>query len=164
MFKPLINAVPSDFEIDGANPRPTITIPLAISEDGRQWIAVEARLWPGSWLGVDCYEFKFAIIHFDSVQGEPAVIFDRYLAEGYLSSVKHLVMPCVCSAAQTLVSVVQPEVIYRATYWTRPPEKSLSKHQMITDTLKAAGYDEAPAGTDSYGRRYWLMTKSGGVT
>lgn len=161
MFDPLIDQIPDAFAIEGRGARPTITIPLAASENGNQWVALEVRLWPAYWRGVECHEFKFAIIYFDDELGEPAVIFDRNMAAGYVERVRHLVMPCVCAAAKELVKSIQPSVIYRATYFAQPPEKSLSKHQMITDMLENAGYEIAQAGTDVYGRQFWLMTRHG---
>jgi hypothetical protein len=163
VFTPLIDTVPIDIEVDLSQSRPTITIPLAASENGRQWVAVEARLWPCYWRGVKCHEFKFAIIFFDDDTEAPAVIFDRNMAEGYVGLVRSLIMPCVRSAAEALVRAVQPDVIYRATYLARPPEKSLPKHHMITDTLERAGYEVAQTGTDQYGRQFWIMTKLGGA-
>lgn len=160
MFKPILDSVPSEFEI-GGDGRPTVTIPLAASPDGNQWVALEVRLWPAFWRGVASHEFKFAIVHFDETDGGPAVIFDRNMASGYLENVRELVMPCVCAAAQTLILSVRPDVIYRATYLTRPPPKSLSKHQMITKLIESMGYYVAQSETDGQGRLFWVMIKQG---
>jgi hypothetical protein len=161
VFEPLIEEIPSEFEVEGGDGRPTVTIPLAASEDGDKWVAVEVRLWPCHLWGVECHEFKFAIIYFDDADGEPAVIYDRNMAAGYLESVHQMVMPCVCAAARALIAAVQPDVIYRATYLCRPPEKSLSKHHMVTDAIRSVGYDVAQSETDGHGRVFWVMIKHG---
>lgn len=161
MFEPLIDEVPNEFEIEGLCGRPTVTIPLAASEDGYRWVAAEARLWPCHWRGVDCHEFKFAVIYFDDSDGEPAVIFDRNMAFGYVGSVRHLVMPCVCAAAKALIEAVQPDVIYRATYFCRPPEKSLKKHHMVTKAIEDMGYHVAQSEMDGHGRVFWVMIGRG---
>lgn len=161
MFQPVIEAVPSKLEIVRSGSNFTITVPLVASEDGRRWAGVEVRLLSCSWQGVSAHEFQFVIAVFDKESDEPRDIFDRDLAAGYVDQVRSLVMPCVLKAAETLVKSVQPDVIYRATYATRPPDKSLSKHEMITDIIASIGYGVAQRGTDRYGRRFWLMIKDG---
>jgi hypothetical protein len=161
VLNPVIDAVPASFEIVSEGERHTVTIPLGASEDGLRWVAIEVRLWGGHWRGHPIHEFKFAIIYFDEDVGEPAEIFDRYMAASHLESVRHLVMPCVCEAAEALIGKVQPEVIYRATYATRPPEKALGKHKMITDTIAKLGYQVAQEGMDPQVRHYWLMIRNG---
>lgn len=138
-----------------------MTIPLAQNGDGSELVAIEVRLWPAHWRGVSCHEFKFAIVIFDTDTNEPAVIFDRNMASGYVGKTRDLIMPCVCAAAKALVEAVNPHVVYRATYLARPPEKSLPKHHLITDTLLELGYETAQAETDVYGRQFWLMIRDG---
>lgn len=99
------------------------------------------------------------VAQFTDASADPVVIFDRNMAAGYIESVRHLVMPSVLEAAGVLVDAVKPEVIYRATYSTQPPEKSLSKHQMITDMIVSSGYEVVQTGTDQHRRAYWVMTK-----
>jgi hypothetical protein len=161
VFSPLIDEIPNDLEIDGIGGRPTVTIPLAASDDGSQWVAVEVRLWPWRVNGVECHTFKFAIVHFDDAASEPAVIFDRNMAAGYLEAVRHLVMPSVCAAARALVEAVQPDVIYRATYFCKPPDKSMPKHNMVTEAIRSAGYKLSQSETDGHGRVFWVMIRHG---
>ena len=161
MFEPLLDTIPSEFDIDGIGGRPTVTIPLAVSEDGYQWVALEVRLWPCHWRGVACHEFKFAIIHFDHEVGEPAVIFDRNMVAGYIESVRRFVMPLVCAAARSLIDAVQPDVIYRATYVCRPAQNALAKHHMVTEAIENLGYKTAQSETDGHGRVFWVMTRNG---
>lgn len=161
MFRPIVDCVQSAFEINSQGARHTVTVPLALGDDEAQWVGVETRLWGGHWHGVTVHEFKFAIIHFDEATGVSADIFDRYLAAGFLTSVRQLVLPTVCAAAEALISHVRPQVIYRATYVTRPPEKSLLKHRIITDTIVRAGYEVIREGIDGHLRRFWIMQASG---
>ena len=161
MLNPIISGVPTNLEIITEGARNTITIPLAQSEDGSIWVAVEARLWGGHWRGTEVHEFKFVIIVYDDETGDSIEIFDRYMAAGYLGCVRGLVMPCVCGAAEALMKGVQPPVIYRATYITQPGKKELCKHQMITDTIVRIGYEIIQEGTDGLFRRFWIMTRNG---
>jgi hypothetical protein len=160
-LQPLIDAVPDDLVIRTEGERHSITIPVAASDDGLKWVAIEVRLWGGHWCGHAVHEFKFAIIYLDDEDGQPVEIFDRYMAAGYLESVRPLVMPCVCAGARELVRKVQPNVIYRGTYTTRPSEKALGKHHMITDTIAKEGYEVIQEGTDSQARHYWIMAPTG---
>ena len=163
MLIPIADADRAGLEVRSKGGRHTITVPLATDLDGTRWVAVEARLWGGHWRGVEVHEFKFAIIHFDSVMGEPVEIFDRYLAAGYLESVRRLVLPTACAAAEALIAHVRPRVIYRATYVTRPPEKALLKHRIITDTIVRSRYEVVLEGTDGHHRHFWIMTMTGDV-
>lgn len=161
MFQALINEIPDSFEFDAGCSRPTITIPLTSSEDGRHLVALEVRLWAGHWHGVDCHEFKFAIVVYDERDDEPMTIFNRQLAASYVEPVREMVMPCVQAAACELVSRVQPSVIYRATYFTNPPEKSLPKHHMVTETLESLGYEVVQEELDGHQRHFWVMIRAG---
>jgi hypothetical protein len=161
VYLPVLDSVPPSFEVDRDRTRANVTLPLTMSADGLEQIALEVRLWRGHWTGIEMHEFKFVIIRLNTVTGEIEEIFDRHSAAPYIAEVRGLVLPCVCAAARALIAAVAPKVIYRATYLTRPPEKSLPKHQMITDTIVDLGYGVLQDGTDSNRRRFWLMTKSG---
>lgn len=161
MFKGLIESVPGELEIIASGHLHTVTIPLAASADGLSWAAAEIRLISKSWCGVAVHELKFLILVFDAEADEPEEIYDRYKASPYVGPVRELVLPCVCAAARALIEAVQPSVIYRATFATRHTDKSLEKHQIITDTIEKLGYGSATEGTDGYNRKFWVMVRDG---
>jgi len=161
VFIPVLHSVPGKFTIHSDGGRTSVTIPLTTREDDDVQVALDVRLWRAYWHGVAMHEFKFAIVVRDAVTDEIAEIFDRNAAADYIAPVRRLVLPCVCSAAKALVETVRPDVIYRATYLTRPPPDTLSKHRIITDTIVELGYQVLRDGTDPHGRRFWLMAKSG---
>ncbi len=74
-------------------------------------------------------------------------------AAPYVAAVRDLVMPCVCAAARALIAAVASDVISRATYFTHPPGKSMTKHQKVTDTIADMGYKTLDDGVDPHGRR-----------
>jgi hypothetical protein len=101
---------------------------------------------------------------YDERIGEAEEIWDRDLASGYVESVRHLVMECVCQATKVLVEAVQPEVIMMRTWTERPHPKSLTKYDLITDMLdNDLGYRVTRQGSGPTGRRFWVIEKVGDV-
>lgn len=160
MFIPAIEAVPDEYEVCEAGSEYSVLTPLAVSEDGYQLVAVETRLLPEA---AGEYELKFCIAVLDESSDEPFRIFDPRMALGYLpDEVRPLVMQCVCRAIKELIRCVQPRVIHRVTFATRPSEKALEKHHLITDTVQASGLAHVETGTDDFHRKFWRMSKDGG--
>lgn len=161
LFVPLIDAIPEEYEVCGPDPDYSVLTPLA-AEDELRLVAVETRLLPYDVGDVLEHELKFCIAVLDEETEEVFRIFDRHMAVGYLpDSVRPLVMGCVCRAVEELVRHVQPHVISRVTFTTRPDDKALEKHQMITDTLVTLGLSVQETGTDEFNRTFWRMTKDG---
>lgn len=156
MFVP-VEPVPGDLIVNGD----TITIALSMSDDQLRHVALEVRLSVMGWRGVTMHDISFLIVVLDAATGSAEEIYDRDKAAEYVKPVKDLVMDCVCKAAQALVRSVQPDVIHMVTCTTRPPEKSLFKYRMITDTLENEGFEVIQSDVDPYDRRFWIMAKVG---
>jgi hypothetical protein len=157
---PVIDCVPDEYEVCGPSPEYSVLTPLAVSEDGYQLVAVETRLLPDN---SDEYELKFCIAVLDESSEDPFRIFDPRMAQGYIpDEVRSLVMPCVCGAIRELIRCVQPRVIHRVTFVTRPDEKALEKHHLITDTVQSSGLTHVETGTDRFERKFWRMSRNGG--
>lgn len=157
-----VEEFPRDFEVCGEGEDYSVLTPLAMSDDGYRMVAVETRLLGYIADGDAEHEFKFCISVLDLETMEPFRIFDRDMSEGYLpTEVRGWVIPCVVEAAKALYAAVQPRVICRVTNATRPPDKALVKHQMITDTFVQLGLRVEDEGTDRFGRKYWRMRSDG---
>jgi hypothetical protein len=162
LFIPVIEEVPRKVEVCGPDPDYAVVIPLAASDDGYRLVALEVRLLPYEWEGSFEHEFKFSIAVLDEDDEQPFRVFDRDMAKGYLPhEVRHLILPCVGVAIEALVRAVQPEVICRVTHASRPPDKALRKHHMVTDTLVGLGFRVQETGTDRFGRQFWRMSRKG---
>lgn len=162
MFVPALDQVPDHFEVEGPDPNYWVLTLLAVSEDEIRDVAVRTMLIPFTHEDEAAHELKFEIVIAGDEADEVFVTQDRFMARGYLpDEVLPLVMPCVCGAIRALVGTVQPAVIYRVTNATQPPDKALTKHQMVTETLVDLDFQVQDSGTDDFGRQFWVMTQVG---
>jgi hypothetical protein len=160
MFVPLIDDVPGEFQVVDVEGEYQVLTAIAESEDGIRIVSILTSLIPFEHNGAQAHELKFGI----SVSGDEAdeafVLYQRDMAIGFIpKEIRHLVMPCVCRAIEALVGVVRPSAVYRVTKAISPPEKALSKHHMITDTLLRLGYIVQETGRDRFNRVYWILTE-----
>ena len=106
------------------------------------------------------HEFQFAISVTDFETDEVFETCERDMAKGYIpEEVRKRVMECVCKAIPSLVESVKPEAIYRGTKATRPPEKALKKHDLVTEGFQECGFEITQQGTDRASRQFWLMER-----
>ena len=161
MFVPALQQVPDDYDVEVSGPNFWVLTLLAVSEDETKEVAVRTLLMPFTYDGVTAHELKFEIVIAGDEADEVFVTQDRFMARGYLPlEVIPVVMPCVCGAIGALIEAVQPTVIY-VTKATRPPDKALMKHQMVTERLVELDFEVQVSGTDEFGRQFWVMTQLG---
>lgn len=140
--------------------RYSVYTPIAVSEDERRSVAVLTSLYPFEENGFLIHDFHFAIAVTDFDNEEVFETYDRDMAKGYIpEGARPRVMECVCRAIPTLVEYVNPQAIYRVTKATRPPEKALKKHDLVTEGFQDCGFEITQRGTDATSREYWVMER-----
>lgn len=142
-------------------------VPIALCADTDRLIAISCEL---VWMTHDgqvpavqeFHEFSFAIMVIDrSGIEEPFSTQDRTIARRYLPEASvGRVMPIVLWSLEALVRNVDPEILYRVTKSQNPPQKSLAKHNLVTNFLGEMGYEIVEVGTDRFLRTYWVMARS----
>jgi hypothetical protein len=162
VFLPVI--APDEFEVVFKDSelgwRYSVLVPLAISDDERRLVGVLTSLYPFEEQGVQMHEFQFAISVADLETEEAFETYQRDIAKGFIpDEVRPLVIEIVCSTIPTLVEHVQPMSIYRVTNATRPPEKALRKHEMVTKRFQDCGFEITQRGADRAGREFWVMER-----
>lgn len=164
MFVP-VDPIPCDctvvFEEDSpAGPRFSVLTPVAASDDERRLVAVLTSLYPYEEDGYPMHEFQFAISVTDFETDEVFETCERDMARGYLpTDVAPRVMDCVLAAIPALVEHVQPVAIYRVTKATRPPDKALVKHKLVTSRFQECGFEITQSGTERAAREFWVMER-----
>lgn len=164
MFVP-VDPIPSEcvviFEDDSpAGARFSVITPIAASDDKRRMVAVLTSLYPFEEQGCPMHEFQFAISVTDLEADEVFETCERDMAKGYIpDEVRSRVMECVCAAIPALVEHVQPTAIYRVTKATRPPQKALDKHELVTRRFQKCGFEITQRGTERAAREFWVMER-----
>ena len=159
MFVP-VQVIPTDYSVEFDDERFSVLTPIAASEDGRRKVAVLTSLYPFEQEGHSFHEFQFAISVTDLETDEVFETCERDMAKGYIpDAVRDCVMDSVCAAISALVEEVQPVAIYRVTKATRPPEKALKKHDLVTQRFQDCGFRVTQRGTDRAAREFWVLER-----
>jgi hypothetical protein len=86
---------------------------------------------------------------------------DRDSAFSYIpSECRSEIMNLVKLGCYELVHLIAPNVIYRVTKSANLAPKILAKHNLLTAVLENLGYEIVDAGTDRFGRWFWLMGRT----
>jgi hypothetical protein len=168
MFKPLIDSCPDSIPVDyDENEAAYRTVVDVAKCDVTQRIvsvfcelAHTRNFRPIS--AIYCFhEFSFHI-YVRSIDGSELSIFtqNRQIARNYIPNIViPLIMKIVIGSCNALITEAQPEAIYRVTKTIFPNEKSMFKHDLVTNCLYALGYSLLETGADQFGRTYWAMAR-----
>ena len=155
-----LEKIPTDLCVEFDGERHYIATPIAESEDSRRKVEVLTSLYPFQRDGYPFHEFQFAIAVTDLETDEVFETCERDMAKGYIpDDARNDVMGCVCAAIPALVEEVQPVAIYRVTKATRPPEKALKKHDLVTQRFQECGFRVTQRGTDRVAREFWVLER-----
>jgi hypothetical protein len=140
-----------------------IVIPVAEDKSSGFVVSVVSQLALTIMEDEDVSEFSFWIaIHCADGTAESFDTQDRDVAFRYIPpEVRPLVMELVRTSMAELVADGIPRLIYRVTKEAGLPEKALTKHHLLTETLENIGYFVKKQGTDFCNRHYWLMEREG---
>lgn len=165
IFEEDVEDIPADLNLLHTDGCHFFRIPIAESEDGRWLVNIDIGYretfgeCPCEGVNpIDFAMFGFEITFFDQQLGTMFQTMDPRQAKcGIPDEVRPTLVEIARKCYLELVSIANPQYIYRFTWLGQPNENALKKHQSCTETLMQAGYSVLKEGTNKYGCKFWLL-------
>jgi hypothetical protein len=161
VFKPIYD-IAEIGEIELVGDQASITTSLLVCHETSRMLQLVCRLDLSFSSSMDVgyfheFSFELAMLSLDG-SSEDFTTQDRDIVRKYLPQecVKD-VLPLVERNCRALIERFAPNTIYIVTKDRNPPEKAMEKHLLITKAIENAGYYVLDAGTDPFGRCFWLL-------
>jgi hypothetical protein len=165
MFKPVDGYPDVASEIDTEDGIIRAIAPIAVCKATNRRVSVmsELKLGRSSEDEHDIHELSFSIVvtYGDEYHEGPFSTQDRRIAKNYIPEIcRSDILKQVAIQYSELISIKKPEYIYRVTKSRSNTEKSIRKHNFLTETIIGCGYRVSESGVDEASREYWMMERS----
>lgn len=161
MFEPL-SVILDDVDTATDGNFSALKVPIGFCDETKRLVLLTSNI-------EFCVDERVYEPHFHELAFQIDVFYTERIAETFSSqtreecaryipyAIRPHVMSIVSDSYTRLIREISPENIYRVMKTTAAIEKTIKKHDLLTTTIKNEGYSVKKAGTDMFGRRFWLM-------